>query len=65
MVLSCGDPVQTAAKAGQHTGGAVDVPDAAQQPAPAAQRPGACQMGDGLLHQGARACLQAVVGPLG
>jgi hypothetical protein len=51
MLLSCGDSVQPAAKADQRDGGAVDVPDPVQQPAPAAQRPGACQVGDRLLHQ--------------
>jgi len=31
--------------------GSEDVPDAVQQPAPAAQRPGVCQLADRLLHQ--------------
>jgi hypothetical protein len=56
--------MQPAAKADEHAGGAEDVPDAVQQPAPAAQRPGVGQMGDRLLHQRAQPGLQAVVGPL-
>jgi hypothetical protein len=62
MVVSCRDPVQPAAQADQHAGGAEGVPDAVQQPAPAAQRPGACQMGDRLLHQRAQPRLLAGVG---
>jgi hypothetical protein len=38
MVLSCGDPVQPAAEADERAGGPEDVPDAVQQPPPAAQR---------------------------
>src|SRR6266498_826603 len=64
MVLSCGDSVQPAAEADQRAGGPVDVPDAVQQPAPAAQRPGVGQVGDGLLHQRAQPRLQAVERPL-
>ena len=64
MLASCGNSVQPAAEADECAGGPVDVPDAVQQPAPAAQRPGACQMGDGLLDQRAQPCLQAIVGPL-
>src|SRR6266498_2613875 len=65
MLVSCGNPVQPAAEADEHAGGAEDVLDAVQQPAPATQRPGVGQVGDGLLHQRAQPCLQAVVGPLG
>src|SRR6266700_5938600 len=64
MVLSCGDAVQPAAEADERAGGAEDVPDAVQQPAPAAQRPGVGEMGDRLLDQRAQPSLQAVVGPL-
>jgi hypothetical protein len=46
MLLSCGNPVQPAAEADERADGAVDVPDAVQQPAPAAQRPGIGQVGD-------------------
>jgi hypothetical protein len=65
MVLSCGNSVQPTAEADQRAGGPVDVPDAVQQPAPAAQRPGVGQVRDRLLHQRAQARLQAVEGPLG
>src|SRR5512132_2887420 len=61
---SCGDSVQPAAQADQRTGGPEDLPDTGQQPTPPPQRPGACQMGDGLLDQGSQSCLQAVVGAL-
>src|SRR6266511_1163841 len=64
MLVSCGNPVQPAAEADEHAGGAEDVLDAVQQPAPAAQRPGACQVGDGLLHQRAQPRLATVVGAL-
>jgi hypothetical protein len=64
MLLSRGNPVPPAAKADERTSGAEDVPDPVQQPAPAAQRPGACQVGDRLLHQRPQPRLQAVVGPL-
>jgi hypothetical protein len=65
MLVSCRDPVQPAAQAHQCPGGAVDVPGAVQQPAPAAQRPGVGQVADRLLDECAQPCLQAVVGPLG
>jgi hypothetical protein len=65
MLLSCGDPVEPAAKADERAGGAEDVPDAVQQPPPAAQRPDVGQMADRLLDQRAQPSLQAVVGPLG
>src|SRR6266700_4587140 len=64
MVLSCGDAVQPAAEADQRASGAEDVPDAVQQPAPAAQRPRVGQVGDRLLHQRAQPRLQAVERPL-
>src|SRR6266508_5558088 len=64
MLLSCGDPVQPAAKADQRARSPKDVPDPVQQPAPAAQRPGVGQMADRLLHQRAQPCLQAVERPL-
>jgi hypothetical protein len=65
MVLSCGNSVQPAAEADECAGGPVDVPDAVQQPAPAAQRPGVGQMGDRLLHQRAQPRLQTVERVLG
>ena len=57
--------MEPAAEADQYADGAVDVPEAVQQAPPAAQRPGVGQVRDGLLHQRAQPCLQAVVGPLG
>ena len=65
MIVSCGDSVQPAAEAHQRPSGAEDIPGPVQQPPPAAQRPGVGQVRDGLLHQRAQPCLQAVVGPLG
>src|SRR5512133_3163261 len=62
---SCGNPVEPAAEADERAAGAEDIPDAVQQPAPAAQRPGVGQVADRLLDQRAEPCLQAVVGPLG
>jgi hypothetical protein len=46
--------VEPAAQTDQRPGGAEDVPDPVQQPAPAAQRPGVGKMGDRLLHQPAQ-----------
>ena len=65
MLVSCGDPVEPAAEAGQRASGAEDVPDPVQQPSPAAQRPGVGEMGDRLLHQRPQPRLLPVVGPLG
>src|SRR5215207_7064826 len=64
MLASCGNSVQPAAEADERAGGPVDVPDAVQQPPPAAQRPGVGQVGDRLFHQRAQPCLQAVERPL-
>jgi DDE superfamily endonuclease len=64
MPLSRGDSVEPAAQTDQRAGGAEDVPDPVQQPAPAAQRPGIGQMRDRLLHQRAQPRLQAIVSPL-
>src|SRR5216117_4236374 len=64
MLVSCWDSVEPAAEADQRAGGAEDVPDAVQQPAPAAQRPRVAQMPDGLLHQCPQPRLLPVVGPL-
>jgi hypothetical protein len=58
------DSVQPAAKADERAGGPVDVPDAVQQPPPAAQRPGVGQVGDRLLHQRAQPCMATVERPL-
>ncbi len=52
-------------EAEQRAGGPVEVTDAVQQPAPAAQRPGVGQVGDRLPDQRTQACLQAVERPLG
>src|SRR4029450_10529817 len=65
MVLSCGNPVQPAAKADERRGGAEDVPDPVQQPTPAAQRPGVGEMPDRLLDQRAPPSLQTVEPPRG
>jgi hypothetical protein len=65
MPLSCGDSVQPAAEADECAGGAEDVPDAVQQPTPAAQRPRVRQLANRLLHQRAQPSLQAVERPLG
>ena len=54
--------MEPSAEADQCGGGSVDGTDPVQQAAPAAQRPGAGQMPDRLLHQGAQAGLVAVVG---
>jgi hypothetical protein len=56
--------VQPAAQAHQRASGPDDVADPVQQPTPAAQRPGACQMADRLFHQGPQPRLQAVERPL-
>src|SRR4029450_11712089 len=64
MLASCENSVQPAAEADERAGGPVDVPDAVQQPPPAAQRPGVGQVGDRLFHQRAQPCLQAVERPL-
>src|SRR6266487_5734529 len=64
MLLSCGDSVQPAAKADERASGPEDVPDAVQQPAPAAQRPRVGQVGDRLLDRKAQPRLQAVERPL-
>src|SRR5215216_1129577 len=64
MLASCGNSVQPAAEADERAGGPVDVPDAVQQPPPAAQRQGVGQVGDRLFHQRAQPCLQAVERPL-
>jgi hypothetical protein len=56
--------VEPAAEADQGCGGAVDVADAVQQPAPAAQRPRACEVADRLFHQRAQPGLEPVVGAL-
>jgi hypothetical protein len=58
------DPVEPAAKADQRARGPEDVPDAVQQPTPAAQRPGVGQLGDRLLHQRAQPSLHVVERPL-
>src|SRR6266542_3196336 len=58
------DSGQPAAQAHQRPGGAEHLPDAIQQPPPAAQRPRVGQMPDGLLHQRPQPCLLPVVGPL-
>src|SRR4029450_10062006 len=51
---SGGAPGEQAAEADQRPSGAEDIPEAVQQPPPAAQRPGVGQMGDRLLHQRAQ-----------
>lgn len=56
--------LEPAAQAHQRASGPKDVPDAVEQPSPAAQGPGVGQMADRLLHQGAQPCLHAVIGPL-
>jgi hypothetical protein len=54
--------MEPSAEADQCGGGSVDGTDPVQQATPAAQRPGAGQLPDRLLHQGAQAGLVAVVG---
>ena len=54
--------MEPSAEADQCGGGSVDGTDPGQRATPAAQRPGAGQMPDRLLHQGAQAGLVAVVG---